>query len=157
MIHITHYLLIMKLNQTPKTTVRSKPRIGRGYGSGHGGHTSTRGQKGQRSRGGITMIFEGGQLPLTKRIPWLRGKQRFQSLNVDPTPVNLDQLNQLPTNTIVTKELLHQQGFISSKEAAAGRVKILGRGQLDKAITISGISVSSLALKKIKAAGGSTT
>ena len=64
----------MDLHQLPKTTTYKKPRSGRGYGSGHGGHTSGRGQKGQKTRGTIKLIFEGGQLPMTKRFPWLRGK-----------------------------------------------------------------------------------
>ncbi len=73
------------LNQLEKTTTKKKKRLGRGYGSGKGGHTSSRGMKGQKSRGGskVPLWFEGGQLPLIRRIPFIRGKGRFKT--VEPT------------------------------------------------------------------------
>src|SRR3989339_1977927 len=72
----------MKLHEKTKLVARSSKRLGRGYGSGKGGHTSSRGQKGQKSRTGskVPLWFEGGALPLSKRIPMWRGKGRFKSL-----------------------------------------------------------------------------
>ena len=67
----------MKLHQLTKTTTRSQKRRGRGYGSGVGGHTVGRGAKGQKARSNVSLWFEGGQLPLTKRLPFWRGKSRF--------------------------------------------------------------------------------
>jgi len=147
----------MKLHQLPATTTKTKPRRGRGYGSGHGGHTTGSGQKGQKTRSSIHKVFEGGQLPLTKRIPWLRGKHRFQSLANQTIAINLDQLNLLPDKSTVTKDLLVKHHWITAKEAATNPIKILGRGKLEKSLTISGLSTSAAAAKLIQKAGGSVT
>ncbi len=145
----------MKLNQLPPTTTRSKTRLGRGVGTGSGSHTVGRGQKGQRSRNKIAVYFEGGQLPLTKRMPYLRGKSRFGSLTTATAVVNVAALNTFPTKAKITKESLVKAGLITLKEAASGRVKILGGGDLTRALTIVGLSTSRQAAAKITKAGGS--
>ena len=146
----------MKLNQLTKTTTKSKKRLGRGYGSGKGGHTSSRGTKGQKARSKVHAWFEGGQLPLSKRIPFLRGKDRFKSVTQTVTIVNLDQLNQLKPKTNVTKEVLVDSKIISLREANDTKIKILGKGELTQALTFDQeISFSQTAAKKIKQAGDS--
>jgi ribosomal protein L15 len=79
----------MKLHQLPKTTTRAQKRLGRGYGSGKGGHTSSRGQKGDLARGSVPAWFEGGQLPQIRRFPFQRGKLRFKSLIPKPVLITL--------------------------------------------------------------------
>lgn len=145
----------MKLNQLPKTTTRSKTRVGRGIGSNQGGHTTGRGQKGQKSRNSVPLYFEGGQLPLTKRMPYLRGKSRFNSLAVNNIIINLSDLESFKDGATITKESLVTAGLISLKEAADGSVKILGTGDLTKSFKIAGIITSKSALAKIEKAGGS--
>ena len=143
----------MKLHQLPKTTTRKKIRLGRGYGTGKG-HTSTRGQKGQNARSGVSLWFEGGQLPLTKRIPFLRGKDRFKSLKRTPIIINLEQLEQFSAKETITKKLLIDKGLVSLEEAAKKPIKILSRGKLTKAIKIEGLTASKKAQDKITKAGG---
>lgn len=144
----------MKLHSLPKTTTNKKPRRGRGYGSGHGGHTSGRGQKGQKSRSSVRLIFEGGQLPLTKRLPWLRGKSRFQSLKPPTIGINLYKLASLPAKTAITRDTLVKHGLVTAKEATTGHIKILGQGKLDHALIVKDIPASKSAQQKIKQAGG---
>ena len=86
----------MKLDQLPKITTKKKKRLGRGYGSGKGGHTVGRGAKGQKARGKVKLGFEGGQLPLIKRLPLKRGKGKFKSFKKKPLVVNVRFLNLLP-------------------------------------------------------------
>ena len=144
----------MNLSQLPKTTTTSHKRPGRGYGSGKGGHTSSRGQKGQKSRNSVKIWFEGGQLPLSRRLPFLRGKSRFAPLVSTTISINLDRLNKLKPNTTVDKQTLIDHKLITLKEAASSQVKILGRGNIDFALTIKDIPVSANATKKITKAGG---
>lgn len=145
----------MKLNQLPKTTTRSKTRLGRGIGSNQGGHTVGRGQKGQKSRNSVPLYFEGGQLPLTKRMPYLRGKSRFNSLSANTIVINLSDLTSFKDGSTITKESLVTAGLISLKEAASGNVKILGTGDSAKSLKFVGLNVSKSALTKIEKAGGS--
>jgi large subunit ribosomal protein L15 len=144
----------MNLNKLPSIVTKSNKRLGRGYGCGKGGHTSSRGQKGQKSRGSIAIWFEGGQLPLKKRMPFLRGKDRFKTIFNTKVAVNLDDLNTFAANSIITKADLAKAGVISIKEAATARVKVLSQGKIDKPLTIQGLPVSASAAKKILAAGG---
>lgn len=143
----------MKLNQLPKTTTSSKKRLGRGYGSGVGGHTSTRGQKGQKSRSTVKRWFEGGQLPLTKKLPFLRGKYRFKTVNAVAIVVNLRDLENISGKS-VTPQTLVEAGLISLKEAATRPIKILGSGEINKALNFKDVLVSESAAKKITKAGG---
>lgn len=144
----------MKLHTLPKTNHQDKKRLGRGYGSGQGGHTSSRGQKGQKARSKVALWFEGGQLPLAKRIPFLRGKDRFKSLENQVVVLNLNDLEKFEDGAEVTKETLVSHKLVSLKEAANARVKILGSGTIDKKLVLRGLSISQSAAKKITAAGG---
>ena len=144
----------MKLNEIPKTTSKSKKRVGRGYGSGKGGHTSGRGQKGQKSRSKVGLLFEGTKMrkSLIKRMPFLRGKGKFKSFRPQPIIINLKYLNLLPEGSKVDIKFLIKHGLIKADAEKCG-VKILGDGQLEKALTVK-LPTSKTAAKKIKKAGG---
>lgn len=149
----------MKLNELSpnKGAVKNRKRLGRGDGSGHGS-TSGRGHKGQRARsGGYHKVgFEGGQMPLQRRLP----KRGFVNLNtLRNIPVNLDQLATLPSGTEVTPNYLFDNkivkrngmGLAYSKNVA---VKILGRGEIKTALVVKNCKVSKTAKDKIEQAGG---
>jgi len=131
---------------------QKRKRVGRGTGSGKG-KTSGRGTKGQNSRtgGGVRPTFEGGQLPLVKRLPKLRGfNNRFK---VSYTPINLDTIERLfEAGAQVNPESLAQAGLLRGAEEP---LVILGRGELAKAVTVHAHRVSATAKAKIEAAGGS--
>jgi large subunit ribosomal protein L15 len=134
----------------PLGAKRDTKRIGRGIGSGHG-KTSTRGHKGQwaRSGGGVRPGFEGGQMPLTRRLP----KRGFVNIFAkEYAIVNVGDLERLPEGTVVTAESLKELGMI--KKIGDG-LKILGRGEISKKLTVSAEKVSAAAKEKIEAAGGS--
>ena len=127
---------------------RSRKRVGRGAGSGLG-KTSGRGQKGQKARSGgsVARGFEGGQMPLQRRIP----KRGFTPLNrVEYAVVNLRDLADLE-DTEVTPELLRARGLVGKK---ALPLKVLGTGELGRAITVHAHAFSGSARAKIEAAGG---
>jgi len=129
---------------------KSRKRVGRGESSGHG-KTSTRGHKGQwaRSGGGVRPGFEGGQMPLTRRIP----KRGFKNINKKVyTEVNVEKLERFDNDTVITPELLLKERVISKIEKDG--VKILGRGELTKRLIVKVQKVSEGARKKIEAAGG---
>ncbi len=139
------------LNQITSTTKRSNKRVGRGYGSGKGGHTSGRGQKGQNSRQGKRMPtwFEGGQLPMIKRMPMIRGKSRFESL--EPTAeITLSDLNKMKAE-VVSLDTLKLEKVIDPRFKKA---KIISNGRIDRAVTIQGLRVSTAAKTAIVKAGG---
>jgi len=144
----------MMLKQLKSTTTRSKKRVGRGYGSGKGGHTAGRGAKGQKARGKVPLYFEGTAMrkSLIRRLPMLRGKLRFKSTKSQPIIFNLKHLNLLPKNSTVDTKALIKQGLLP-KEAINHPVKILGDGQLKHPLTIA-LPVSKSAEKKIIKAGG---
>ncbi len=133
-------------------STKKRKRVGRGTGSGKG-KTSTRGTKGQNSRtgGGVRPTFEGGQLPLVRRLPKLRGfNNRFKA---HYEPVNLDALERLfETSTEITPEALAAVGLLSS---AKRYVVVLGRGDVAKALRLKVHRISATARQKIEAAGGS--
>lgn len=143
----------MKLHQIAPAanSTKSSRRLGRGIGSGLG-KTSGRGTKGQNSRsgGGVRPGFEGGQMPLTRRLP----RRGFNNKNFhkEYTIVNLSQLNTLSENTVVTAELLLESKIISN--IAPYGVKVLGNGNLNKALTVKANAFSESALHKITKAGG---
>ncbi len=125
-------------------------RVGRGPGSGHG-KTSSRGQKGLKSRSGASMVpgFEGGQMPLQRRLP----KRGFKNIfKVYYQVVNVADLEIFEAGTVVTPELLKSRGKIKSLRRP---VKILGHGELSKSLTIRANQFSQSAKQKIVAAGGS--
>ena len=132
-------------------STQKRKRVGRGTGSGKG-KTSTRGTKGQNARagGGVRPVFEGGQLPLVKRLPKMRGfNNRFK---VTYIPVNLDAMDRLyENNADVTPETLNGVGLLGN---ASDPVVILGRGEVSKPLTVKAHRVSASARQKIEAAGG---
>lgn len=138
----------------PKGSTHSKKRVGRGEGSGHGG-TSGKGHKGQKSRSGATIRigFEGGQMPINRRVPKFGFHNRF---SIKYSVVNLDQLQQLinenkldPKN--IDKTALIAIGVINKKRIP---LKVLGDGQLTVAANITADKFSSTAKDKIEKAGG---
>ena len=133
----------------PPGAHRPRRRVARGTG-GKGGKTAGRGTKGQGARDTIKPGFEGGQLPLTQRIPKLRGfKNPFR---VEYNVVNLDALAALERDE-VDPEVLREAGLVHHK----GLVKVLGRGELDRAVQVSAHAFSRTAADAIRAAGGSVT
>lgn len=129
---------------------RPKKRVGRGYGSGSG-VTSGRGHKGQKSRSGYRRKrgFEGGQMPLHRRVP-KRGF--FNPFRVEYAVVNLDTLGEcFEAGTEVTPDLLRERGLVRSK---AGLVKVLARGGLTVSLTVKAHKFSRKAEEQIAAAGG---
>ncbi len=133
---------------------KKRKRIGRGQGSGHGG-TSTKGHKGQSSRSGVSYRpwFEGGQMPLTRRVPKFGftniSRVEYQVVNVQNLET-LAQSGKLPDG-IVNPEILHNIGAISKKRLP---VKILGNGQLKSKLNVTAHAFSATASKKIESAGG---
>lgn len=144
----------MRIHQLPKTVEKGKKRVGRGYGSGRGGHTSSRGQKGQKSRGKIHPLFEGTKTKksLIQRLPLLRGKGRFKPGRQKPVTIDIERLNSLPEGSVVSLELLVGAGIVSSGAKKTG-VKLLGNGKLSKKLTVS-VPATAGAARKIGAAGG---
>nr|WP_207754841.1 50S ribosomal protein L15 [Desulforadius tongensis] len=134
----------------PAPGSRKKPtRKGQGPGSGLG-KTAGRGQKGQKARsgGGVRPGFEGGQMPLQRRLP----KRGFTNIfKKQIVAINVQELNRFENNTVVTPELLKETGVI--KKIGDG-VKILGNGELEKSLTVKAHAFSKSAEQKITAAGG---
>ena len=135
-------------------SIKHSKRIGRGAGSGKGG-TSTRGNKGAKARSGYhqKVGFEGGQMPLYRRVP----KFGFKNLNrVEYVGINIDTLNALAEAKNITDfniDVLKENGLISGKD----RIKILGRGELAKAVNVTAHAFSATAKKAIEDKGGVAT
>lgn len=144
----------MNLHTLTKTTTKANKRLGRGGGSGKGFHTASRGQKGQKSRSSVSLWFEGGQLPMSRRLPFIRGKDRFKTLSDETVTINLSRLAKLPKDTVVDRKLLVEVGLVSAKEAANQPIKILSQGQISQPLVISGLKISQAAADKIVKAGG---
>jgi large subunit ribosomal protein L15 len=126
-----------------------KKRVGRGPGSGWG-KTAARGSKGQNSRagGGVKPGFEGGQMPLTRRIP----KRGFTNIfKKNYTVVNLRDLSAFAADTVVDEEALRRAGLVKGQ---AGAIKLLGQGEVTVALTVRVQAVSAQARARIEAAGG---
>ncbi|MDP3888478.1 MAG: 50S ribosomal protein L15 [Candidatus Curtissbacteria bacterium] len=144
---------MIKLSKMNKVSLKGKKRVGRGRGSGKGGHTAGRGQKGQKSRTSIGLTFEGTKIKksLLKRLPLLRGKGKLKATK-GALIVNLKYLNLLAKDTIVDIDSLVKAGIIKNGQELA--VKILGDGELDKDknLTIK-LPVSKQAKLKIEKAG----
>ena len=142
----------MALNnlRPPRGMKHPKKRIGRGQGSGNG-KTAGRGHKGAKSRSGFRFKrgFEGGQMPLHRRVP-KRGfhnpfRTEYEIVNLDALVLKFD------AGTVITPELLRERGMVSR---GTGKVKILARGDVDKALTVRAHKFSGKAAEKIAAAGG---
>jgi large subunit ribosomal protein L15 len=146
----------MNLNslKPAKGSTSSEKRIGRGQGSGHGG-TSTRGHKGAKSRSGYStkIGFEGGQMPLQRRVP----KFGFKNINrVEYKAINLDAIQQLVDRkniTDITIEVLRENGLISRNDL----VKVLGRGELKAKVNVTAHKFSETAKAGIEAQGGNVS
>ncbi|MDA1027438.1 MAG: 50S ribosomal protein L15 [Bacteroidetes bacterium] len=141
-----------------KGATKSRKRIGRGQGSGYGGHTATKGHKGQKARSGgsVPVWFEGGQMPLQRRLPKFGFKNPFR---VEYEGVNLARIatlvesGKLDVAAEITPEVLHGCGLVGKKTL----VKILGGGEISVALKISANGFSASAKQKIEAAGGTAT
>jgi large subunit ribosomal protein L15 len=144
----------MPLNnlRPPRGAKHSKKRIGRGQGSGQG-KTAGRGHKGAKSRSGFKFKrgFEGGQMPLHRRVP----KRGFHNpFRVEYEVVNLDTLaSKFDAGAVVTPDLLRERGLVAS---GSRPIKILARGEVGKALTVRAHKFSGKAAEKIQAAGGQT-
>ena len=142
----------MKLHdlQPSEGSTKKRKRVGRGIAAGQG-KTAGRGTKGQNSRSGGTKgpYFEGGQLPLVRRLPFKRGFVNI--FRVEYAPINLDRLEKFAAGSEVTPEAMVDAGLIKSVRQP---VAILGRGDLDRPLTIKAHRVSESARSKIEAAGG---
>ena len=137
--------------QPAEGAVRDVKRLGRGIGSGTG-KTSGKGHKGQwaRSGGGVRPGFEGGQMPLIRKLP----RRGFNNKNFDKVynVINVEDLNNFEDNTVVTVELLKEKKIIS-KVAPYG-LKVLGNGKLEKKLTVKAAKFSETAMQKINEVGG---
>ena len=145
-------------NLTPaKGSRRKTKRIGRGQGSGHGG-TATKGHKGARARSGhkFKMWFEGGQMPLTRRVPKFgftpRNRTEMQIVNIETLGLLVEKKKL--TGGVVTPDVLYKIGILAKKNVP---VKILGDGDLKVKLEVTAHAFSKSALSKIEAAGGKAT
>ena len=143
----------MKLNELKPApgSKRSRKRVGRGPGSGWG-KTCGRGHKGQKSRSGgsIPAWFEGGQMPLVRRLP-KRGPQRTGHKRREYDIINVETLNLFADTAVVTPESLREAGLIKRKDAL---IKILGDGELEKQLKVQAHRFSKSAIEKIESKGG---
>ncbi len=135
---------------------RKRKRVGRGKAAGQG-KTCGRGQKGQKARGRVAPGFEGGQTPMYRRLPKLRG-QTNRAMNIGIhrkryAVVNIGQLERFETNAEVTPESLRSTGLVKGRWHG---VKVLGTGELSKPLAVSAHAFSAGAKAKIEAAGGTT-
>lgn len=138
----------MRLDKLAKLVKKGKKRLGRGYGSGKGGHTVGRGTKGQKARYRVKAGFEGGQLTLSRRLPRQGG---FRSLRGKPAVINLSRLDVFGKGELVSPETLMEKGLV--KKVPPEGVKILGTGSV-KALKFKGVQFSAGAREKIIKAGG---
>ncbi len=133
---------------------RDRKRLGRGIGSGHG-KTSTRGHKGQKARGRVRRGFEGGQTPLYRRLPKRRGMgQSARNLGVlrrTYSELNVGALESFDAGTVVTPALLKESGLVKKLDDG---LRVLGQGELTKALTVRAHHFSATARAKIEAVGG---
>lgn len=142
----------MKINDlhNAENSKREAKRLGRGIGSGLG-KTSGKGQKGQNSRsgGGVRLGFEGGQMPLLRRLPKVGFTNKFRTVY---TTINVEDLNRFEDETTVDFELLLQNGLIKKTKNVG--LKVLGNGELKKKLVVKANKFSKSAIEKIENAGG---
>ena len=139
--------------ETPAGSRKKRKRVGRGPGSGWG-KTCGRGQKGQKSRSGASIKrgFEGGQMPLNRRLPkYGFNNSRFQKECDIVNVASLEAIQDLDSSLVFTKELLKSYGLIRNSKIL---VKLLGNGELTKPLKIQVDQASKSAIEKVKAAGG---
>lgn len=137
--------------KSPNGARRNRRRRGLGDAAGQGSN-SGRGLKGQKKRGSVSPFFEGGQLKLIKRLPYMRGFTNV--FRVEYVGVNLDRLSEFGENAEVTPETLVARGFVNKPDAL---LKILGTGEAPRGIKVSAHAFSAAAKSKIEAAGGTVT
>lgn len=142
----------MNLSSLQKIKAKGKKRVGLGHGSGRG-KTSGRGTKGLKARGRVPLDFEGGALPLIKRLPFLRGKGRNKALKAKPAVINVSALNIFSKGETVTLETLAKYKLVKLEDVKNTGVKILGDGDLGVALKVT-VPVSKGAKAKIEKAGG---
>lgn len=136
------------MTRLPKIVQRPKKRLGRGMGSGKGSHTSSRGQKGQKSRGSVNILFEGMKMKksLLKRLPLMRGKGKFH-VNTKSISINAKRLEAIPAGSTITVELLVKHGILKARLAKIHGVKIVGIGDNKKKFKFS-VSTSKKSIVK---------
>ena len=129
----------MNLNNLVKIvgSPRRAKRVGRGFGCGKGGHTSGRGQKGQNSRGRVKLGFEGGQQPLSKRLPHRRG---FNPRKSDVAAISVDRLTGVSDGTVITPAWLRQRGLWRRRDGRS--IKIVGGRAINPALKLKGVAAS---------------
>lgn len=142
----------MALHNLVKIKETSKKRLGQGHGSGKV-KTGGRGTKGQKARNKVPTYFEGGALPLIKRLPFRRGKGRNTSFRNVPLVINLKDLVGYSKNQVVDLDSLIKNKIVNASDAKEFGVKILGDGEIKEALTIK-VAISNSALRKIEKAGG---
>lgn len=142
----------MRLEDIEKTTTKKKKRVGQGSGSGRG-KTAGRGTKGQKARGKIPLSFEGGALPLIKRLPFRRGKGRNKVFKKKPVIINVKVLNLFKKGDVVNTKTLVEKRIVDENDAKTYGIKILGDGELNVSLVVQ-LPVSHGAEQKIKKAGG---
>ena len=143
----------MKLHELEKSTTRSKKRVGRGYGSGKGGHTSGRGSKGQKARNSVPLWFVGTSWAWFKRLPMMKGKGKFKPVGKDTLTLSLDVLNVFKAGEKVTTESLVKKGILTERQAAKYHLKVLNKGKLAKKIKLA-LPASAGAIKAVEKIGG---
>lgn len=136
------------------TTTKPNKRLGRGYGSGKGGHTTNRGQKGQKARTKIHPTFMGtkNKKSLIQRLPLLRGKGKFKSLNEKPILVTLTQLNNFKSGATIDRDFLVSNKVIKSKNINQP-IKVIANGKLSVSLKVV-LNTSAKAKEQIESAGG---
>ena len=134
----------------PDGSRKKRKRVGRGDGSGHGG-TSCKGHKGQNARSGgkVRSGFEGGQMPLSRRLPKRGFRNPFRKTIIG---INIDQLKDFPKGSVIDEEALILAGIVKNKRDG---VKLLGRGNIDYPVSLKINLISRSAREKVIAAGGS--
>ncbi len=138
-----------------KIKTKSKKRIGRGYGSGKGGHTVGRGQKGQKARDKTAVLFEGMKVKksLFKRVPFLRGKGKNKPQSQKPLLLKLSSLDSFKEGSIIDKNLLVREGWLEEEDLSSRGVKVVYDKDIQKKLIVR-IPVSKSAQKSIELAGG---
>ncbi|MBA31606.1 MAG: 50S ribosomal protein L15 [Chloroflexi bacterium] len=134
-----------------KSNKKNRKRVGRGNGSGHGTY-SGRGSKGQKQRGSVPFLFEGGQLPLIKKLPHMRGFNNI--FKTKYSVVNFDTLNQFDDGSNISIDSLIEKKIIKNKK---NKLKILASGKLTKKLNVTANHFSKSAQEQIESLGGSIT
>lgn len=142
----------MNIHTTPSIIDKKKRRLGQGHGSGRS-KTSGRGTKGKNARGKVSLTFEGGALPLIKRLPFRRGKNRNKSLKLKPIIIDVALLKDLPKNSTIDIPTLVKYKLIDEKEVGRAGVKILGSSAVPHPFIVK-VQVSKTVASQIEKMGG---